>query len=343
SRTFHGDRAGAEARLDELVADVRAGRHGDAEITLGALLEVWLDAVHDDLSPTTYNEYARLSRNLLAPSPLGRSPVRKVTSADLIAFYRAMKRSGRAVNTIRNVHAVLRGALDYAVLAEWIDDNPAARARRPRGERRAIKPPTPDQVVALVTAAAAVNAELAAFLRLAVATGARRGELCGLRRSDVDLEARTLHIQRAIVHDGDRLVVKDTKTHADRLRKIGPNAAIALRDHLEAMDKRAADVGVRISKHAYVFSGRADCATPMKPDTITTYFVTLRNSVGLKTVRLHDLRHFRVTQELDAGIPMPTVSEGAGHANSATTAGIYAHGTEPSSELAADVADDLFG
>lgn len=100
--------------------------------------------------------------------------------------------------------------------------------------------------------------------------------------------------------------------------------------------------GARVGKHAYVFSGRVDCSTPWKPDTVTTYFVSLRNSLGLTGIRLHDLRHVRATQEIDAGIPLATVADGLGHNSMATTAGIYTHGTDNWREAAASVADDWF-
>jgi integrase len=69
---------------------------------------------------------------------------------------------------------------------------------------------------------------------------------------------------------------------------------------------------------------------------VTKDFIRLRNKVGLKEVRLHDLRHFSATRLLAAGIPIRTVSGRLGHANASTTLGVYAHFVQDSDREAAD-------
>jgi integrase len=69
---------------------------------------------------------------------------------------------------------------------------------------------------------------------------------------------------------------------------------------------------------------------------VTKDFIRLRNNVGLKEVRLHDLRRFSATRLLAAGIPIRTVSGRLGHANASTTLGVYAHFVQDSDREAAD-------
>ena len=75
---------------------------------------------------------------------------------------------------------------------------------------------------------------------------------------------------------------------------------------------------------------------------MTKAFIRLRKRVGLETVRLHDLRYLAATR-LVAGVPVRTVSGRLGHANAATTLGVYAHFVEQSDQEAAEKLGALLG
>jgi integrase len=72
------------------------------------------------------------------------------------------------------------------------------------------------------------------------------------------------------------------------------------------------------------------------PNEVTKQFIRIRRAVGLNSVRLHDLRHFTATRLLSEGVPVRTVSGRLGHANAATTLGVYAHFVEESDRDAAE-------
>jgi integrase len=118
--------------------------------------------------------------------------------------------------TVRQVHAILRRALDQAARWGWIPANPAALASPPRLGSAEIRPPTPEEVSRLLEAAYGADPDFAVLLWLAATTGARRGELCALRWGSIDLEAAELLILRSLFQAAGRLVEKDTKTHAAR-------------------------------------------------------------------------------------------------------------------------------
>lgn len=132
------------------------------------------------------------------------------------------------------------------------------------------------------------------------------------------------------------LVEKDTKTHASRRIALDQATADVLTQQRARCAERASACGVVLLEKSYVFSQVPDGARPWAPNGVTKVFIRLRKRVGLDTVRLHDLRHFAATRLLVAGIPVRTVSGRLGHANAATTLGVYAHFIDQSDRDAAE-------
>jgi len=170
----------------------------------------------------------------------------------------------------------------------------------------------------------------------------RRGEACGLRWTDIDVDAATLVVQRAVVVvRGEGLYEKDTKTHASRRIALDQVTIEALVGHRREMDERAATCGVELAPDAFVFSHAPDGARPWRPENVSSAFTRVRTRAGLEHVRLHDLRHMHATQLLAAGVPVRTVSGRLGHANAATTLNVYGHFLEASDRQAAAVIGEL--
>jgi len=180
--------------------------------------------------------------------------------------------------------------------------------------------PAITDVLRMLTLADADDPEYRALLRVLTATGARRGEVCGLRWSDLD-----------------------TKTHASRRIALDDATLAVLDAQHEGIEDRSAACEVELDPHGYVFTESADGADPLHPDTITARFTRIRKRAGLDGVRLYDLRHLHATQLLAARVPVRTGSGRLGHANAATTLNVYAHFLEASDREAADVIGDILG
>ena len=137
---------------------------------------------------------------------------------------------------------------------------------------------------------------LAAAIALAAVTGARRGELCGLRWSDID-STGLLHIRRAVKHDLDprQLVVGATKTHSERRVSLDDLAMSVLAAHRARVEHAAEMTGVALGPDAYMLSLDPSGAEPMRPDSLGDAFARLARQQGAK-LRFHDLRHFAATQ-----------------------------------------------
>jgi integrase len=232
----------AEAELNQLLAEAGRCAH---------LAARFLELNADRLSPTTVRGYHQILDRYILPA-LGSTKVRALQPADLDEFYARLLRSGGAgggplsAQSVHHVHALLRRLLNQASKWGWCAVSPAAKASPPRVTKHEIQPPAPEEVQKLLLAASERDEDLALFLRLAVVTGARRGELCALRWRDVDLDRRVLSIARSIVGDSNgELIEKDTKTHASRRVALDPETLDLLRSRLRSVPGRrvAADRG----------------------------------------------------------------------------------------------------
>lgn len=337
SRSVRGGKREAQSQLNQLLADESRGDQTGSAVRVRDLLERWLDMATGELSPTTIRRYRGLIDVHILPA-MGDRALHKIRAGDLDEFYLGLlRRKGLAPATVRQVHAVLRRALGQAERWGWIAKNPATNATPPSVRRARIAPPSPSDLLRLIQMAEDRDPDFGTFLRLCAATGARRGELCALRWSSLDVGSSALTIERSIIEVPGGLLEKDTKTHSARRISLDPGTLASLLAHRAAMTARAQVAEVELKDAAYIFSLEPDGSRPWAPDRVTKQFVSLRTRAGMDSVRLHDLRHFAATRLLAAGVPIRTVSGRLGHANAATTLGVYAHFLEESDQSAAAV------
>lgn len=149
-------------------------------------------------------------RTALDRAPARRQEGRSAPAHDFDRFYVELRKHLGAASVLK-VHTILRSALQQAVRWRMLSENPAALVTRPRPVTPPIRPPTPEQVARLLAAADEYDPDLAVYLRLAAVTGARRGELCALKWSDVDLEDGEVLIARSLALGTHEVVEKERR------------------------------------------------------------------------------------------------------------------------------------
>lgn len=343
TRTVKGTKREATAALAEFVVQCNQGALVNSRANVNELLDAWLDRARHDLSPSTVRTTHFFIELYLRPT-LGKVPLRKLSSARIDRLYGELRRSGGkggqplAPRTVRRVHNILHSALEQAVRWEWLPTNPATRSSPPKLGPLDIRPPDPEEVGRLLAAAEADDPDFAMFLRLAAATGARRGELCGLRWRSVDFAGRALLISRGVVlGPAGEVVEKDTKTHAARRIALDRVTVELLKAHRERWEQRLRLCGLRWSDEQYVFSYDAGARAPIAPERLTKRFRHLADRLELEHVRLHDLRHYVATRLIAGGVPVRTVSGRLGHAATSTTVNTYAHFVQATDQDAAEL------
>jgi len=235
-----------------------------------------------------------------------------------------MAAAGLGPSRVRCAHVVLHRAVAQAVRWGWLPRNPVSDATRPEVPRATVVPPDVDQVRELLAAAREHDPMLACWLDVAAATGARRGEVCGLPWCDVDLAARTVRIERSLsATKKEGVFIKTTKTDRFRLVSLTDRATASLEGLYGNACTRAADRGRGVDPAELVFTNDPDGRHPWRPDRVSRRWERLRRRSGLDHLKIHGLRHFVATELLTAGIDVRTVANRLGHARTSTTLDIY--------------------
>lgn len=317
-----------EARLR---TEVAAGRHREAHATVGEFLDRWIEHIRPDSSPYTIQGYEGIIARYLKPH-IGNVALAKVTTSMLDGLYRSLRASGGkngrplAPGTIRHTHAVVRQAFNQAERWEWVTRNPARLASPPKGYTSEVQPPDIATIGHIISSADASSIDFGDWIVVAL-VGIRRGEMAGLRWADLDLDAGTVKITRAVIQVHRTMSIKDPKTERARRGIALPGFVVArLRARRERVAETFAALELAFDESAYVFSETYDGATPLAPDTATQRFSRLMDRLGLP-YRLHDLRHAAATITLAAGVPVRTVAASLGHAQPSMTLNVYGHAT----------------
>lgn len=162
---------------------------------------------------------------------------------------------------------------------------------------------------------------------LAVVCGLRRGELAGLRWSDLDLDRGLLHVrwQRTVATgQGDHgIVEKEPKGGRERRIGIGEAMVTILREHGARQERERVLYELIYRDGDWVFCW--EDGRPYRPQYFTARFGNLCRKAGVPEIVLHDARHTSATVGADSGVPQHAMRDRLGHADVRTTHEVYTH------------------
>lgn len=222
-----------------------------------------------------------------------------------------------AAASIRVVHAILSGSFTRAVRWGWIAVSPIEQTEPPPTPRPNPSPPTAAEA-ALILEEAWKDPDWGVFILFTMTTGARRGEVCGLRWSQLDLDAGLAVFRASIGQIAGERWEKDTKTHQQRRVTLDAELIGILREHRARCDERAVLVDTKVRRDGFVFSPALDGSTMLHPNTVTQRYGRLAHRIGVDT-HLHCLRHYSATELIAAGVDIRTVAGRLGHAGGGST------------------------
>ncbi|MEK6438926.1 tyrosine-type recombinase/integrase [Pseudonocardia sp. T1-2H] len=347
-----GPAASAEAEkvMRRLANQVDEQRHPRTSATVDQLLDRYLENL--DVGRTTHRMYAKYLEKHVRPF-IGRQKAGAIDADALDSLYAELRRcrihctDKRAVDhrtphehtcdercrrhecqplsasTIRQIHFVLNGAYGKGVRWRWVATNPVALATPPAARKPDPQPPSAEQTARLLNEAWA-DPDWGTLVWLAMATGGRRGELCALRWSHVDLVNGVLTFRRSIAQDGTHREEKDTKTHQQRRLTLDPETVAVLQEHKERAVERAAALDLDLGDETFVFSLDPDGTNHLVPSSVSQRYSRLAARIGIDT-HLHNLRHYSATELIASGVDVRTVAGRLGHSGGGiTTLRVYA-------------------
>ncbi len=325
-------RRAAEKALEELATQLGLGAEG---LTVAHLLEQYRLVRSAGWSPSTLASHHHHAKAIVAE--FGPVEVARLRGADMEAAYGGWLASGVAAGTVRRRHGVLAAALAHAEQWGSVAVSPARGVHLPQTPRRSFDD-LPSATAVLDAIERLLHSRLRIAARVAVATGARRGELVGLRWSDVDFDAGSVGFHGAIAVAGDgSMVRKSTKGGRPKVMAVDVETMAALRAWRTIMVEEwlAAGAG-HLGSSAPVLGSPSDPRVPWHPGQVTLQWGRHRDGIGLAGLRWHDLRHLHATTLLAAGVPVTTVAARMGH-GPRMTLDVYGHAIPALDRAAADV------
>jgi integrase len=321
----------AETALAEFLTRVAHGHQpAPGRLTVAEYLEEWLVGCELSLAATAFTNYRTVLRTYVVPR-LGQVPLLKVTPAALTRLYADLVASGSrrggplSPATVRTVHRIVSKALGDAVREQLLPSNPATHAKLPRRQRPELQTWNAEQAAAFLAHARTDRLYLAWLL--ALACGLRRGELAGLRWSDIDLERATLEVVHQRTVDSEwNVVSKEPKGTSRRTIDLGPGVVAAVREHRSRAASERLAAGPVWQDCGLVFVDQL--GRPYHPDRFTRMFRHVSAKAAVPLIRLHDARHSCATLALAAGIHPKVVQQLLGHASWSTTMDLYTHRVE---------------
>lgn len=337
------DKADVERRLRAAIVGRDAGTvvTPTGRISTGDYLHEYLQTLEPTVRGRTFDSYAGIMRTHLLPR-LAKVPLAKLGPLHVQRLQSEMLAAGSAPKTVRNVHALLSGALDRAMRYRLISANPASLVQPPRTARREMTALTLTEARAVLKVAE--SDPLHALWRLAIAAGLRQGELCGLRWPDLDLDGGAVSVIAALEQRRGRAPVR-SETKTARSRRVVPLDAAtteALRDHRATAIKEALAAGRSYDLYGWVFR-RTRGDGPVTMSILWKAWRKLAVRAEVRPVRFHDLRHTTATLMFAQGVDVRTVADVLGHSDVATTLRTYVHSTEGATRRAAQAMGAALG
>ena len=313
----------------------------ECRMTLGEWMDKWMDEyMIFTIKENTIKGYRSQIDHQIKPF-IGHKQLASLTTADIQKFYNKIKKEGRvhphpihghvlSDSMVRKIHMMLHEAMEVAVRERYIVRNPTDNTTIPK------KTTTEKQVLddsQLNRFLEAIQGEpyWHDFFYVEVMTGLRRGEICGVKWSDIDFNEGTLCIKRSVsTKEGGGVSIGETKTDAGARTIIMPPSVATLLG-----EKRSDAI------NEWVFPHYTNPSDPLHPSSAYKKLKTILKRLELPLLRFHDLRHTFATQATDGGVDPKTLAGILGHTDASFTLDTYTHVTSDMQRGASAIVNNM--
>ncbi|MPM28317.1 Tyrosine recombinase XerC [bioreactor metagenome] len=312
-----------EKAMNELINQINNNNYFEPEkIVFRNFANQYLDEMKFAVREKTLERYDEIVNKHLIPY-FGDLEMHKITSAHIHKFYETRLSDGNSSTTLKFYNNILTKIFSMAISNKVIKENPMVNVRRPKVARKDFNVWTVEQTNIFLDSVK--DSSLYMLTLLAVTTGMRRGELCGLRWQNVNLDTGEIYVKEQLQEINKEVKVCPPKTMISRRKIIMLDYVIPILKEFKA------------SQEEYLKNNNLKCdyvlqtykGEPCNPNLITKKFTSyarrIMKELNLPVLRFHDLRHTHATQLLLAGVHPKIVADRLGHSSTTMTLEIYSH------------------
>lgn len=321
-----------ERKLREIQRDIDSGTlKRDTKMTVGEWCETWLaeyfSASAKPLSVSTYR--SRIKNHIIPEFGIRRIP--DVNSVMVQAWINKMLRVKKlSPKTIKNTYAIFREIMQQAVDLRFIIINPCDAVRLPRVERPEIEPLTEDELNTFIKSLEEFGEKYCRVFLVAVFTGMREGEICGLPWDCVNFETGVITVRQQLQKQKEKggvYYMSTPKNGKTREILVAPFVMDLLREERRTQSQYHLEYGIGW-KNGWNLVFTNEDGSNIKPPTLLKHFKSVLKKAGIPDARFHDLRHTFAVNSLQEGDDLKTVQQNLGHATAAFTLDVYGHISE---------------
>ena len=325
----------AQQFLDEIAAQVKEDRYiAPQTITVEEVALEWFDKHKVKIRPHTQSWYWNNVKNHIIPT-IGHLPIQKLTVPILQQMYDQKQEDGLSATSISYINRTMKMIFQHAIRKRYVSVNIASDPDLSFGKKEEpeMKILVYEEIVHVLKDVIPWTSPVAVPFALGGLMGLRRGEVLGLRWSDIDFKEKKLSVigQRTIYDEGEERSELKTK-NSKRVLPI-PDLVCDMLVYQKAKQFELADIlgyDKMLLESGYVccYMDAQHFATGCKPTYFNRVFSKALKEYNLPDMRFHDLRHSYATNLLHMDIPLLTVSGLMGHSSPDITLRIYAHAVE---------------
>jgi integrase len=318
----------AEAYLADVIAKANKGEYAEYEnMSVKAFLTLWLDEYcKNNLKSSTYANRKNMVETRIIPV-LGKYKLEDLKPIHFTRFYNDLHAKDYSPEYIHTMHSCMRTAFKHAFKWQLASRYVMENVDAPKFERnRQLDTWTLQEASAFLKFTESIEHDYKhiAYV-LAIFTGMRKGEILGLRWSDIDWNRKTLQVVQTVYKPMKQAPTIQTPKTSGSMRSISlpDNVLDELKIHKKKQNELRLRFGSAYEDNQLVVP-RPD-GKPMDPRGMNEHFTECIKKSGMKKIRFHDLRHTHATIMLQLGEHPKVVSERLGHSNVNITLDTYSH------------------
>lgn len=305
-----------------------------ANVKFEEFAEQWFEEYAKlNLRNTSYEKMKQLPSRVYPA--IGHLRIDKITGRHIQQFINDLalngknKKNGKPLSRKTVIHHLnfISDVFGYAIKMNMLNDNPRRNVTIPKGEKKEKQIYTLEEIAQIfeLLDGEDVPTKYRVFIKLAVYSGFRRGELLGLEWKDINWENNLISVRRTSNYTAERGTYTDTtKTKMSQRTLKFPDYVMELLRELKAEQETEAErVGNKWIDTDRLFTKWN--GEPMGNCTPYSWFRKFCDRNNIRFCDLHSLRHFYASALINEGVDAAAVSGALGHSVISTTTSIYCH------------------